>query len=116
MGVTEMRLFTMGMPNSASISSPVFTRSLAERVILSYIFRQAALGSASQQSSREMPIVTVRTSRCCWSIISMVCKISPLFIMSSIPPYDHRGGAAYPGGLVPLGFYILCMALKMSSR
>ena len=34
MGVTEIRLLTMGMPNSFSISSPVFTRSLAHRVIL----------------------------------------------------------------------------------
>ena len=48
--------------------------------------------------------------------MSALSLIHILFIMSSIPPYDHRGGAAYPGGLVPLGFYILCMALKMSSR
>ena len=31
---TEMRLLTMGMPNSASMSWPTFTRSLAQRVIL----------------------------------------------------------------------------------
>ena len=29
MGVTEIRLLTIGMPNSASISSPVFTRCSA---------------------------------------------------------------------------------------
>ena len=34
-GVTETRLFTIGMPNSASISSPVRTRSPARRQILS---------------------------------------------------------------------------------
>ena len=35
MGVTEMRLFTMGMPNSRSMSSPVLTSFSAYRVILS---------------------------------------------------------------------------------
>lgn len=29
MGVTEIRLLTMGIPNSLEISSPVFTRSFA---------------------------------------------------------------------------------------
>ena len=31
-GVTEMRLFTMGMPNSRSIASPTATRRSARRV------------------------------------------------------------------------------------
>ena len=31
-GVTEMRLLTIGMPNSRPISSPVFTRSFARRM------------------------------------------------------------------------------------
>ena len=35
MGVTEMRLLTMGMPNSSSICSPVDTRRSAWRQILS---------------------------------------------------------------------------------
>jgi len=34
-GVTEMRLFTMGMPNSSSMSQPVLTRFPAQRQILS---------------------------------------------------------------------------------
>ena len=32
-GVTEIRLLTMGIPNSFSMSSPTFTKSLAQRVI-----------------------------------------------------------------------------------
>ena len=32
-GVTEIRLFTIGTPNSCAISSPVFTRSFADSVI-----------------------------------------------------------------------------------
>ncbi len=35
-GVMEMRLFTMGMPNSRSMASPVFTKSLACVVMRSY--------------------------------------------------------------------------------
>ena len=35
MGVTEIRLFIMGIPNSLSISSPTLTRFPARRVILS---------------------------------------------------------------------------------
>ena len=35
MGVTEIRLLIIGIPSSFSICSPVFTRSLAYRVILS---------------------------------------------------------------------------------
>ena len=35
MGVTQMRLFTMGMPSSRSISQPVSTRCSASRQILS---------------------------------------------------------------------------------
>ena len=35
MGVTEMRLLTMGMPNSRSMPSPVDTSFSARRVILS---------------------------------------------------------------------------------
>ena len=35
MGVTEMRLLTMGMPNSFSMASPVDTSFSAYRVILS---------------------------------------------------------------------------------
>ena len=33
-GVIETRLLTTGMPNSRPMSSPVFTRSFARRVIL----------------------------------------------------------------------------------
>ena len=40
MGVTDTRLFTIGMPNSASISSPVRTSRPARRQILSYTFVQ----------------------------------------------------------------------------
>ena len=38
MGVTEIRLFTTGIPYSVAISSPVATRFLAFVVIFSYIF------------------------------------------------------------------------------
>ena len=34
-GVTEMRLFTMGTPNSLSMARPTFTRFSARRVIRS---------------------------------------------------------------------------------
>ena len=78
-------------------SAFIITNAAGQYVFSNGKYRQAAFGSLSQQSSREMPIVTVRTSRCCWSIISIVCKISPLLIMSTPPQ-------------------ILCIALKISSR
>ena len=37
-GVTEIRLLTIGMPNSFSIAAPVATKSLATVVIFLYIF------------------------------------------------------------------------------
>ena len=62
-GVTEIRLFTIGIPNSFSIEAPTLTRSFAVVVIFLYIFSQVASISASIQSRRLIPRVMVRTSR-----------------------------------------------------
>ena len=69
MGVTEILLFTMGMPNSLSISSPVDTSLSAVAVIFWYIFPHSLSRSVSTQSRRLMPRVMVRTSRFSSSII-----------------------------------------------
>ena len=68
-GVTEMRLLTMGTPNSLSICSPVATRCSARRVIRSYTLSQSFFSSSVTQENREMPMVIVRTSSFWWSII-----------------------------------------------
>ena len=78
-GVMEIRLLTMGIPNSFSISSPVLTKSLAQRVIFSYTRSHTTSMSLSQQSSSEIPMVMVRTSRFSSWIIIIVSKISLLF-------------------------------------
>ena len=80
-GVMLTRLFTMGMPNSRLMSSPVLTRFLALLIILSYTLRQrASTVVARAQSSRLIPIVIVRTSRFSWSIILFVSMTSDMFI------------------------------------
>ena len=80
-GVTETRLFMMGMPNSRSICCAVGTSLSALRQTLSYIFRAHFAGSVSEQSLSDIPMVTVLISRCCWLIISIVESISSVFIM-----------------------------------
>ena len=66
-GVTEMRLFTMGMPNSRSSCSAVGTRRLAAAVMRSYTLRAMTSISASVQPRRFNPSVIVRMSRCCFA-------------------------------------------------
>ena len=83
-GVTETRLFTTGIPNSAAILSPVATRSFALVVILLYIFSFMISRSLSIQSRRLIPIVIVRTSRFSCSIILFVSLTSKILIMSTL--------------------------------
>ncbi|MNN48451.1 hypothetical protein D3C81_1629290 [compost metagenome] len=83
-GVTDTLLFTIGIPNSVSISLPTLTKSLAELVILSYILEHALSISGSMQSSKDIPIVMVLISNFSSSIIFMVSKILLTFI--SYPP------------------------------
>ena len=64
MGVTEMRLFTMGMPYSRSSCSAVGTRCSAAVVMRSYTLRAMTSMSASVQPRRFSPSVIVRMSRC----------------------------------------------------
>ena len=95
MGVTEIRLLTMGMPNSFSISAPVETSLSAVPVILSYIFRLHTSVLLSIQSSRLMPSVIVRTSRFSFSIIAFVSITSLKFIIP-IPLAVSRTSLRYP--------------------
>ena len=62
--VTAMRLFTTGMPYLLPTSSQALTRSRAFSRIFSCTLRHSWATSGSVQSSRLMPSVTVRTSRC----------------------------------------------------
>ena len=96
-GVTETRLLTMGMPNSRSISSPTLTRFWAWQVMRSYTFWQVASSLSAMQSKREMPMVMVRISSFCSSIILMVAIISDVFNMA-------------------FSLYMRCMASKISLR
>gem|GEM_PF-5639334 len=84
-GVTEMRLLMMGIPYSASMSSPVRTRNSAECVIFSYTFRQNCSMFGCAQSRSEMPIVMVRTSRRFSVIIRLVSRISSKVITLAFP-------------------------------
>ena len=61
-GVTEMRLLTIGMPNSASMPRHTGTSSSAREVTMSYTASQVAPEVARTQGSRLMPMVTVRMS------------------------------------------------------
>ncbi len=76
MGVTEMRLFTMGMPNSRSSCWAVGTRLSAAEVMRSYTLRATALTSLSTQPRRFSPNVMVRMSRFCLFTIARVSAIS----------------------------------------
>ena len=76
MGVTEMRLFTIGMPNSRSSCSAVGTSCSAAFVILSYTLRAMVLMSESVQERRFRPNVMVRMSRCCLLTMASVSAIS----------------------------------------
>ncbi len=82
-GVTLIRLLTIGTPNSAAISSPVFTSLSARPSIFSLIFAQVFCTSLSIQSRRLMPIVMVRTSKFSFSIIWFVSVTSLMLIMAS---------------------------------
>ena len=79
-GVTETRLWMIGMPYSVSMSSPVFTRNSADFVILSYTFWQNLSMFGCAQSRSEMPIVIVRTSSLFSVIMRFVSKISSIVI------------------------------------
>ena len=75
-GVMEIRLLTIGIPNSLSIFSPVDTRSFASVVIFLYIFSFSLSRSESIQSIRLIPNVIVLTSRFSSSIIWFVSTTS----------------------------------------
>ena len=74
-----------------SISRPVFTKSLAQAVILSYILAHSRPRSESIQSKRLIPMVMVRTSRFSCSIIWFVSLTSNRFIIAS----PFRSDASY---------------------
>ncbi|MNZ79676.1 hypothetical protein D3C78_982860 [compost metagenome] len=80
-GVTEIRLLTIGTPNCLSRSSPVLTSFSADLVILSYTFWLKVLISVCAQSMRLIPIVIVRTSRFISRIILFVSCTSTSDIM-----------------------------------
>ena len=76
MGVTLMRLLTMGIPYFFSMDSPTSTNLAALAVILSYIFWQETSISLSAQSKRDIPMVMVRISRFSSWIMVIVSMIS----------------------------------------
>ena len=76
MGVTEIRLLTMGMPNSRSSCSATGTRFSAALVMRSYTLRDTASTLLSPQPRRESPSVMVRMSRFCLSTMFRVSEIS----------------------------------------
>ena len=80
-GVTEIRLLTIGIPYFFSISSPVLTKSFATVVILLYIFLHKTSISWSIQSNKLIPIVIVRTSKFSCSIILFVSATSNKLII-----------------------------------
>ena len=84
-GVTEILLFTIGIPNSFSISLPVDTRFSARVVILLYIFSLSLSRSLSMQSNKLIPRVIVLTSRFSFSIISLVSNTSRISNMFFSP-------------------------------
>ena len=83
MGVTEMRLLTMGMAYSRSMAFPVATRSFALPVMRRYMLLQRTSMLSLIQSRREMPNVMVLTSRFSFSIIWLVSITSLMFIMAA---------------------------------
>ena len=87
MGVTDIRLFTIGMPKSCSISRPVATSSFARAVILLYIFWFKASRLLSAQSKRLIPKVIVRTSSFSCSIMLLVSFTSYILIMVFRVPF-----------------------------
>ena len=103
-GVTLIRLFTIGIPSSVSISSPVFTRSRAVRQIFSYTRSAHRFASRSEQSSRLIPSVIVRISKfSCW-IMCIVWRIS---LVSIIGQASFRSGASrqrYPSAAYECSF------------
>ena len=75
-GVTETRLFTMGMPYSRSRLSAVSTRCSAVVVMWSYTLVHMRSRFSSAQPISEMPMVMVRMSRFCSETIPRVSAIS----------------------------------------
>ena len=82
-GVTAIRLFTTGIPYFLLIDSQLSTSRSAQRQIFSLICLQVWLTSLLRQSSRSMPMVTARTSRFSFWIISTVFNIWSERIMVS---------------------------------
>ena len=91
-GVTEMRLFTMGMPNSRSNCSAAGTSFSAAVVMRSYTLRAMTLMSSCVHARRFKPSVMVRMSRCCWLTIARVSAISAGVICIRVPSALPRGG------------------------
>ncbi|MPM35911.1 hypothetical protein SDC9_82505 [bioreactor metagenome] len=85
MGVTEILLFIMGIPNSFSVASTVSTKCSDNLAILSYIFILDFSPSESAQSRSEMPIVIVLMSNLSSSTILTVSSMFLDLIISSIP-------------------------------
>ena len=75
-GVTETRLFTMGIPYSRSRLSAVSTRRSAVLVTWSYTLVHMRSRFSSAQPMSEMPMVMVRMSRLCSETMPRVSAIS----------------------------------------
>ena len=81
MGVTLMRLLTSGMPYSALMPSTTEDQIARQTGDLVVDFLARLVRVRSMQSSRLMPIVTVRTSRFSAVSISMVSIMSRLLMI-----------------------------------
>ena len=75
-GVTEIRLLTIGMPNSRSSCSATGTSSLAALTMRLYTLRATASALTSAHPRRLRPSVMVRMSRCSSLTIESVSAIS----------------------------------------
>ena len=84
MGVTEMRLFTMGMPYSRSSCWAVGTSFSAAVVMRSYTLRAMASTLESVHPRRFRPSVMVRMSRFCSETMDCVSAISSGVICISV--------------------------------
>ena len=83
-GVTDTRLFTIGMPSSDSICSPTRTRLPARWQMRSYSRVRSRPASSQIMSNSDIPIVIVRISSFCSRIIETVERISPVFSMTAL--------------------------------
>src|SRR5690242_18568242 len=91
MGLTARRLFTIGMPYRSDVRAQTSCNLPAQHIIFSRINLHTVSMFLSEQPKRSTPMVTALTSRCSFSSISMVLRISllPAILFPSYPEALH---------------------------